>query len=163
MPLFYYCPRLIQNYPPPFSSCPPHTPQLLGLLDKAQGGPGPWYISNRKQNPTSIRLLQPPKLSLQLDILQGNTIYRGWIQKKHGVWDSITELTITSHYDRSRVDSNTFSMGNPMPESTLTLYFIPPIRTLDLASLHCPVLENIVWRTFLDKRCIYCRRGMSLA
>ncbi len=31
------------------------------------------------------------------------------------------KLTITSPYVHSRVDSNTFTMGNPMPESTLTL------------------------------------------
>jgi hypothetical protein len=30
------------------------------------------------------------------------------------------ELAITSFYVDSRVDSNTFTMGNPMPESTLT-------------------------------------------
>jgi hypothetical protein len=30
------------------------------------------------------------------------------------------ELTITSPYVHSRVDSNTFTMGNPMPESTLS-------------------------------------------
>jgi hypothetical protein len=31
------------------------------------------------------------------------------------------ELTITSTYVHSRVDSNTFTMGNPVTESTLTL------------------------------------------
>jgi hypothetical protein len=31
------------------------------------------------------------------------------------------ELTITSPYVRSRVDSNTFTMDNPMPELTLIL------------------------------------------
>ncbi len=31
------------------------------------------------------------------------------------------ELTITSSYVQSRVDSNTFTMNIPMPESTLTL------------------------------------------
>ncbi len=36
-------------------------------------------------------------------------------KEKHG------ELTITSQYVDSRVDSNTCTMGNPMPESTLTL------------------------------------------
>jgi hypothetical protein len=34
------------------------------------------------------------------------------------------ELTITSPYVHSRVDSNTFTMGNPMPESTLN-YSMP--------------------------------------
>ncbi len=34
----------------------------------------------------------------------------------HGVWDSLPKLTITLPYD---VDSNTLTMSNPMPESTL--------------------------------------------
>jgi hypothetical protein len=41
------------------------------------------------------------------------------------------ELTITSTYVLSTDDSNTFTMGNPMPESTLTLcqnQFYPPFR-----------------------------------
>jgi hypothetical protein len=40
----------------------------------------------------------------------------------HAIWDLMPELTITSPYFHSRVnDSNTFTMGNTMPESTLTL------------------------------------------
>jgi hypothetical protein len=39
---------------------------------------------------------------------------------KHDVWDPMMELTISSPYVNSRVDSNTFTMGNPMPESTLS-------------------------------------------
>jgi hypothetical protein len=37
-------------------------------------------------------------------------------KEKHGVWDPMPELTITSPY----VYSNTFTMNNPMPESTLS-------------------------------------------
>ncbi len=39
-------------------------------------------------------------------------------KEKHGVWDwdPIPELTITSPYG----DSNTCTMGDPMPESTLS-------------------------------------------
>jgi hypothetical protein len=33
----------------------------------------------------------------------------------------VRELTMTSPYADSRVDSDTFTMGNPMPESTLIL------------------------------------------
>jgi hypothetical protein len=40
-------------------------------------------------------------------------------KEKHGVWDPMQELIITSPYVHSRVDSNTFTMGNHMPESTL--------------------------------------------
>ncbi len=39
-------------------------------------------------------------------------------KEKHGVWDP---NPITSPYVHSRVDSNTFTIGNPMPDSTLTL------------------------------------------
>jgi hypothetical protein len=52
-------------------------------------------------------------------------------KEKHGVWDPIPELTLTSSYVHSRVDSNTFTVGNPMPESTLTLChsrLYPPVR-----------------------------------
>jgi hypothetical protein len=41
--------------------------------------------------------------------------------EKHGGWDPMPEFTITSPYVDSSVDSNTFTTGNPMPESTLTL------------------------------------------
>jgi hypothetical protein len=47
-------------------------------------------------------------------------------KEKQGVWDSMPELTITSPYVQSRVDSNIFTLGNParvdlnpMPESAL--------------------------------------------
>jgi hypothetical protein len=43
-------------------------------------------------------------------------------KEKHGVWEPMPELTITSPYVYSSVDSNTFTMGNPMLESTLTLF-----------------------------------------
>jgi hypothetical protein len=52
-------------------------------------------------------------------------------KEKHGVWDPMQELTITSPFVHSTVDSHTFSMGNPMPESTLTLCqsrLYPPVR-----------------------------------
>jgi hypothetical protein len=42
-------------------------------------------------------------------------------KEKHGAWSPTPELTITSPYVHSRVDSSTFPMGNPIPESTLTL------------------------------------------
>ncbi len=40
-------------------------------------------------------------------------------KKNMGVWEPMPELTITSPYIHSRVDSNTFTTGNPVPESTL--------------------------------------------
>ncbi len=47
---------------------------------------------------------------------------RGRIQRKTWctVWGPMPELTITSSYIHSWIDSNTFTMGNPMPESTLS-------------------------------------------
>jgi hypothetical protein len=54
-------------------------------------------------------------------------------KEKQGVCDPMPELTVTSPYVHSRVDSNTFTMNNPigvdlnpMPEST----FYPQSRTL---------------------------------
>jgi hypothetical protein len=52
------------------------------------------------------------------------------------VRDIMPELTITSPFIHSKVDSNTFTMDNPMPESTLALCQSPQSRTLDLAL--CP-------------------------
>ncbi len=50
---------------------------------------------------------------------------RGWPMrpnpKKNMVYGTpMPELTITSPYVHSRVDSNTFTMANPMPESTFS-------------------------------------------
>ncbi len=36
-------------------------------------------------------------------------------KEKHCVWDPMPELTITSPYVQSRVNSNTFTISNPMP------------------------------------------------
>ncbi len=40
---------------------------------------------------------------------------------KHCVWDPTPELTISSPFVHSNVDSNTSTMGNPKPEWTFTL------------------------------------------
>jgi hypothetical protein len=56
------------------------------------------------------------------------------------------ELTITSPYVNSKVDSNTFTMGKPMPESTLTLCqvdFIPQSGTLDSVSVN-PFVKKLL-------------------
>jgi hypothetical protein len=60
--------------------------------------------------------------------------------EKHGVWDPMLELTITSSFVHSRVYSNTFTMGNPIPESTLKstlspsqgLWIWPQMKEFDL-------------------------------
>ncbi len=46
----------------------------------------------------------------------------------HGVWDPLPELTVTSPYVHSRVDSNTFTMGQPYAR----VDFIPQSGTFDL-------------------------------
>ncbi len=43
-------------------------------------------------------------------------------KEKHVVWDPMPELTITSPFVHSRVEYNTFTMVNPMPESTLKVH-----------------------------------------
>jgi hypothetical protein len=56
-------------------------------------------------------------------------------KEKHVVRDPMPELTITTPYVHSRVaDTNTLTMGNSMPDSTLTLCQSPQSETLDLAS-----------------------------
>jgi hypothetical protein len=40
-------------------------------------------------------------------------------KEKRCVWNPMLELTVTSPYVHFRVGSNTFTMGNPMAESTL--------------------------------------------
>ncbi len=54
-------------------------------------------------------------------------------KEKHDVSDPLPELTITSPCVHSRVHSNTFTMGNHVPESIFTLCqgrFYPPVRHL---------------------------------
>jgi hypothetical protein len=63
------------------------------------------------------------------------------------------ELTITSPYVQSRVDSNTFTMGNPMPESTITLCqsrLYLPVRDFEFILRLCYTVINIY--TFLPTK-----------
>ncbi len=53
-------------------------------------------------------------------------------------------LTITSPYAESRVDSNTFTMGNPMPESTL----LNPMPELILSSSKWLRIWPLVYLSF---------------
>ncbi len=41
--------------------------------------------------------------------------------KKYGVWDPVNDYNLTLFPLQSRLDSNTLTMGLPMPELTLTL------------------------------------------
>ncbi len=72
--------------------------------------------------------------------------------EKPGVWDSMPELTIPSPYVQSRVDSSTITMGNPMPETTLTLCHCRlylPVRDFGFCrwSLSsCPI--SLLWNQF---------------
>jgi hypothetical protein len=62
----------------------------------------------------------------------------------------VPELTKTSPYVPSSVDSNTFTMGNPMPESTLTLFY-SPAGSLSLASSITLPRFTLFDRTLFDK------------
>jgi hypothetical protein len=61
-------------------------------------------------------------------------------KEKHCVWESGPYARVDFNLTLcplQRVDSNTFTMGNPMPEATLTLCqsrLYPPVRDLGLAS-----------------------------
>ncbi len=79
---------------------------------------------------------------------------RGRIQRK--AWCkgpySMPELNITSPYVQSRVDSNTFTMGNPMPESTLTLCqsrLYPLVRDFGFSLMIWYTLINIYKHKFI--------------
>ncbi len=61
-------------------------------------------------------------------------------KKKMGVWGPMPQMTITSRYVHSRVDSNTFIIGNPMPESTLY-----PSQGLWIWSQHNKDSETPIW------------------
>ncbi len=71
-------------------------------------------------------------------------------KEKYGVWDPMTELTLNSPNVHSRVDSNTFTMDNPMPESTLKLCqsrLYPQFGTLDFVSVFRVLLSPpSAWR-----------------
>ncbi len=41
-------------------------------------------------------------------------------KEKHDIWDPMLEFTLTSPYVHSIVDSNTFTLGDPMPEPNLS-------------------------------------------
>ncbi len=89
------------------------------------------FLGSKKSRQTGLKTIRLSRLRAQAGPVSGwtgpiestskNAPNRGRI-KKHGVWDPMPELTITSPYVVSRVDSNTCTctMGNPMPESTLT-------------------------------------------
>ncbi len=58
----------------------------------------------------------------------GNADREAESKEKHGVWDPMPELSITSPYVDSRFDSNPFTMGNPPPPYE-RVDFIPQSRT----------------------------------
>ncbi len=77
--------------------------------------------TSERQNLGSFFQLDVNRLKLEIFSCIVSVFSEAESQEKHGVWDPMPELTITSPYVHSRVDSNTFTMGNPIPESTLTL------------------------------------------
>jgi len=73
----------------------------------------------------------------------------GRIQRKHCVCDPKPELTFDYHV-HSRVDSNTFTMGNPMPGSTLS-----PSQRLWIRPLDQSFVEMRREKTFVICRICY--------
>ncbi len=75
-------------------------------------------------------------IHLKAAIILLHLLYEGYTEAEsketHGVWNPMPEFTITSPYTHSGVDSNTFTIGNPMPKSTLS-----PSGISDLASVYC--------------------------
>ncbi len=66
-------------------------------------------------------------------------------KEKHGVWGPEPELTLNSPYVHSRVESNTFAMGNPMPKSTLTLRhsrLYPQVRKFEFGHGECSYISR---------------------
>jgi hypothetical protein len=57
----------------------------------------------------------------------------------------VSEVTITSPYVHSRIDFNTFTMGNPMQESTLVYARVdlPQSGTLEEQAALCDALKQL--------------------
>jgi len=105
-------------------------------------------------------------------LLQAGILRRPYPKKNivYG-WDPMPEMTINSPFVHSRVDPNTFTMGNPMPESTITpmpestlslfqSWLYPPVRDYEfgLCTLFAsgwwkpPVSVPTLYIDFLDRR-----------
>ncbi len=66
-------------------------------------------------------------------------------KEQHGVWDPVPGLTTTSPYVNSRENTNTFTTGNPMPESTLSLsqgLWILSLTTCKVPFFEYPFLQR---------------------
>ncbi len=95
---------------------------IVGLLEPINGYSLPNYLMNSYTD------------ALAIIRWRGNHVQQfnpeAESKGKLGVWVPIPELTITSPYAHSRVESNTFTMDKPMPEPTLTLFqsrLYPPV------------------------------------
>ncbi len=80
-------------------------------------------IHEETQSSLAGQVRQPPTMpesNISPQSATKNLATEAEYKEKHGVWDPMPELTITSPSVHYRVDSNTFTMGIPMPESTLS-------------------------------------------
>jgi hypothetical protein len=69
--------------------------------------------TNRRQNYFCLTIRQTKLSSLRP--LPKHWTPEAESKEKHGVWNPMPELTITSPYVRSRVNCSTFTMVDPMP------------------------------------------------
>ncbi len=110
---------------------------MLGILWKSCNKPKDCIRVTKGKNVKTVKIARstvdsPLKLHLRPNPKK-NMVY--W---SLGPYD---ELTITSPCVHSRVDSNTFPMGNPVPD------FIPQSGTLDLASVSRAIEQEKVKKT----------------
>ncbi len=64
---------------------------------------------------------------LQHTLTPNDSLARDRIKEKYGVWDPMPELTLTSSYVHSRVNSNTFTMSNPTVYARVDRYPMPEL------------------------------------
>jgi hypothetical protein len=117
-------------------------------------------------------------IRIKIKILYLNPLSKGAMhgteaesKEKYSVWDPMPELSIISPYVDARVDSDTFNMGNPMPESTLTLCqsrLHPPVRGLGLwapytkHAIYCSNRKKILKIRIYKDLCYPCLRNKFL-
>jgi hypothetical protein len=79
------------------------------------------WTSETKVIPAAVRVPTTECIMDPRQMIGMPAIAEAESKEKQGIWDPEPELTITSAYVDSRVDSNTCTMDNPMQELTLTL------------------------------------------
>ncbi len=68
-------------------------------------------LSSGQKTQKTQKTQKKPKKPTGLGYFKKNPGFFPTLKEKHGVWDPMPELTISSPHFHSRVDSNTFAMG----------------------------------------------------